>query len=151
MEELQDETKKVKLSKTEIYPLMTTRNGKEKADKLYFMVALKYLDVMEQMHKLDIYLREILKGISEITTNPEHTSPERKLGSFDKSEHYRKSVYEDILATYLTLNSKATMFPAYELVDFEVDTPVKHMRQQHLAMWNRELHQNLDVALTESH
>ena len=59
MEELQDETKKVKLSKTEIYPLMTTRNGKERADKLYFMVALKYLDVMEQMHKLDTYLKEV--------------------------------------------------------------------------------------------
>ena len=169
MEELQDEIQNVKGKKGELYPLMETTTGDRKVDLLYFQTAIAYLGVMHEMHKLDGHLKDVYKGLDNITDvsgsiplverpglRPYDGTPSfyglkqgaKRLGIWFGSEEefsfYPKNVYSGIKSTYMALNSKARQFPDYESVEF--DTRMKHMRREtsRLMKWNRELARNLE-------
>ena len=161
MEELQDEVRKVQLPKGEIYPLMSTTLGDMKTDKLYFMVIVKYLDVMGHMHKLDDYLKDIIKGVDNIVEEvPLTLSPMERVkraGSYfgftapEEYEFYPRKVYSQIIATYAHINSKASMFREYELVDLDETRFSGHYRATDMMIrFNKEIRQNIEDALRKA-
>jgi len=166
MEDLQDEIRKVQLPKGEIYPLMSTTYGDGKTDKLYFMVIVKYLDAMSHMHKLDDYLKDIIKGVDEIadqtplTTQMARDSPlerVKRAGSYfgftapEEYEFYPRKVYSQILATYAHINSKASMFREYELVDLDEGRFSGHYQATDMMIrFNKEIRQNIEDALRKA-
>jgi len=69
MESLQDEVRKVQLSKGTIYPLyVSTRQGNVRLDKLYFMVITKYIDALIDILQVVPQVEKVLEGIDSITT-----------------------------------------------------------------------------------
>ena len=171
MEDLQDEVRKVQLPKGEIYPLMSTTLGDMKTDKLYFMVIVKYLDVMVHMHKLDDYLKDIIKGVDEIveevplTLSPmervqeirEGKALQKKAGSYfgftapEEYEFYPRKVYSQIIATYAHINGKARMFKEYESVDLDEGRFSGHYRATDMMIrFNKEIRQNIEDALRKA-
>ena len=161
MEDLQDEIRKVQLPKGEIYPLMSTTYGDGKTDKLYFMVIVKYLDAMSHMHKLDDYLKDIIRGVDKIVEGvPLTTSPierVKRAGSYfgftepEEYEFYPRRVYSQILATYAHINSKASMFREYELVDLDETRFSGHYRATDMMIrFNKEIRQNIEDALRKA-
>ena len=167
MEDLQDEVRKVQLPKGEIYPLMSTTLGDMKTDKLYFMVIVKYLDVMVHMHKLDDYLKDIIRAVDKIadetplSAQMARDSPlerVKRAGSYfgftapEEYEFYPRRVYRQILATYAHINSKASMFKEYESVDLDEGRfSSGHYRATDMSIrFNKEIRQNIEDALRKA-
>jgi len=161
MEELQDEVRKVQLPKGEIYPLMSTANGDMKTDKLYFMVIIKYLDVMVHMHKLDDFLKDILQGVDSIVDKAmDHSRlPQRikRVGSYfgltepESYGFYPRSVYTQIKATYAHINGKAMMFKEYQSVDLDEGRFSGHYRATDMMIrFNKEIRQNIEESLRKA-
>jgi len=166
MEDLQDEIRKVQLPKGEIYPLMSTTYGDGKTDKLYFMIIIKYLDVMAHMHKLDDYLQSIIKGVDKIVDKTSLSSQMardsplervKRAGSYfgftapEEYEFYPRKVYSQIIATYAHINNKASMFREYELVDLDENRFSGHYRGTDMMIrFNKEIRQNIEDALRKA-
>ena len=166
MEELQDEIRKVQLTKGEIYPLMSTTHGEGKTDKLYFMVIIKYLDAMVEMHRMDDYLQDIIKGVDRIADSTSLSSqmardslPERakrvasRFGFTAPKEYefYPRKVYSQITSTYAHINSKAGMFREYERVDLDENRFSGHYQgTDRMIRFNKEIRQNLEDALRKA-
>ena len=84
MESLQDEVRKVQLSKGTIYPLyVSTRQGNVRLDKLYFMVITKYIDALIDILQVVPQVEKVLEGIDSITT-PTSVKDKFKAGVMSK-------------------------------------------------------------------
>ena len=122
MESLQDEVRKVQLSKGTIYPLyVSARQGNLKLDKLYFMVITKYIDALIEILQVVPQVEKVLEGIDSITT-PTSVKDKFKAGVMSKLGRGPVSTpmlltdqqNKTIRNTLNHISSKAFVFDGYE-------------------------------------
>ena len=116
MTALEDEMSKAKGNKQKLYPNTKTKDGAQvRVDKIYYMVLVKHMDVLDAILDTTTSLQGLIRGIDRITDTPEEK--EKKL--WENREVYKGIVTVELFseptrkalsATLTSIGSKIAVF-----------------------------------------
>ena len=110
MTALEDEMSKAKGNKQKLYPKPKTRDGAQvRVDKIYYMVLVKHMDVLDAILDTTTSLQGLIKGIDKITGAPEEEI-KFHMGLPVFAELFSEPTRKELSATLTSIGSKIQVF-----------------------------------------